>query len=269
MTNFIATALSKSTLIIRNTSIGAATVFALTIGAGINLFPQNVMAQSATPSSIVVNGNQRIATSTILTLAGLEVGQNYSGGQLNAAVQRLNQSGFFKSVDFSVSGGRITIEVEENPTVNVIAFEGNKRLKDEALRGLISSQPRQTFSATRAEKDANEIATAYSVAGRVLATVTPQIINRADNRVDLVFQIIEGRVTEIEDISFVGNRRFSERRLRATLATKQAGLGRAFVSSDTFIEDRLQLDKENLRNFYNNRGYVDFEVLSTSTEIYT
>ena len=194
-------------------------------------------------------------------------GIRYSAGQINAAVQRLNASGFFKSVDFSVKSGRITIVVDENPTINRIAFEGNKKLKDGDLKSLISVQPRQTFSAKQAEADAQQLAAAYSSGGRIDAQVTPRLIERSDNRVDLVFQIVEGRVTEIQKITFVGNRTFSEKRLRSTLATKQAGLIHALISSDTFIQDRLELDKQRLREFYLNRGYVDFSVLSTSADL--
>jgi outer membrane protein insertion porin family len=229
--------------------------------------PSPVAAQSTTVTGVSIDGNKRIASSTILSLAALVPGTRYSSGQINAAVQRLNASGFFKSVDFSVKSGRITIIVDENPTINRIAFEGNKKLKDGDLESLISSQPRQTFSAKRAEADAQQVAAAYSAGGRVDAQVTPRLIERSDNRVDLVFQVTEGRVTEIEKITFVGNRNFSQKRLRSTLATKQAGLIRTLISSDTFIQDRIELDKQRLREFYLNRGYVDFSVLSTSADL--
>jgi len=233
----------------------------------VTTIPTAVFAQSTAITGITVDGNKRIATSTILSLANLDPGRVYTGGQINAAVQRLNASGFFKTVDFSINSGRVTIVVDERPTINRISFEGNKKIKDDDLRALIASQPRQTFSATRAESDAQQVATAYSVGGRITAQITPKLIERSDNRVDLVFQIVEGRVTEIQKITFVGNRDFSERRLRGALETKQAGIARAVVSKDTFIEDRLQLDKQNLRDFYVNRGYVDFQVLSTSAEL--
>ncbi len=229
--------------------------------------PSAVFAQSTTVTGVSIEGNKRIATSTILSLAALLPGKRYSSGQINAAVQRLNSSGFFDTVDFSVKNGRVIIVVDEKPTINRIAFEGNKKLKDGDLKELISSQPRQTFSAEQAESDAQQIAAAYSSGGRVTAQITPKLIERSDNRVDLVFQILEGRVTEIQKITFVGNRNFSSKRLRSALATKQAGLIHALISSDTFIQDRLELDKQRLREFYLNRGFVDFSVLSSSSEL--
>jgi outer membrane protein insertion porin family len=246
------------------------TTSAMAIGmavVSVSMIANPVMAQSTTVTGVSVEGNKRIATSTILSLAALTPGTRYSAGQINAAVQRLNASGFFKTVDFEVRSGRVTIVVDENPTINRIAFEGNKKLKDDDLKGLISSQPRQTFSAKRAEADAQEMAKAYSAGGRIDAQITPRLIERSDNRVDLVFQVVEGRVTEIEKITFVGNRNYSQKRLRTALATKQAGLIRALISSDTFIQDRLELDKQRLREFYLNRGFIDFSVLSTSADL--
>lgn len=260
--------LSKFTKPIRTVCVTTTSAMVIaTAAVSVSMIANPVMAQSTTVTGVLVEGNKRIATSTILSLASLTPGTRYSAGQINAAVQRLNASGFFKSVDFSVRSGRITIVVDENPTVNRIAFEGNKKLKDEDLRELIASQPRQTFSAKRAEADAQQLAAAYSAGGRVDAQVTPRLIERSDNRVDLIFQIVEGRVTEIEKITFVGNRNYSAKRLRSALATKQAGLIRTLVSSDTFIQDRIELDKQKLRKFYLNRGYVDFSVLSTSADL--
>lgn len=253
---------------VRRFSLASSSALALAIvGISATMVPQMAQAQSSTITGISVEGNRRIATSTVLSLAALDPGKTYSGAQINAAVQRLNASGFFKTVDVSIASGRLKIAVDENPTINRISIEGNKKLKDKDLETLISSQPRQTFLASRAENDAQEMAEAYNVGGRINATITPKIIERSDNRVDLIFQVVEGRVTEIEKITFVGNRKFSEKRLRATLATKQAGIARLLVSSDTFIQDRLELDKQNLTNFYKNRGYIDFSVLSTSTEL--
>ena len=260
--------LSKITESIRTACVTTTSAMVIaTAAVSVSLIATPIMAQSTTVTGVSIDGNKRIATSTILSLAALTPGTRYSAGQINAAVQRLNASGFFKSVDFDVKSGRVTIVVDENPTINRIAFEGNKKLKDNDLRGLISSQPRQTFSAKRAEADAQQLAAAYSAGGRVDAQISPRLIERSDNRVDLVFQVVEGRVTEIEKITFVGNRSFSQKRLRSALATKQAGLIRALISSDTFIQDRIELDKQQLREFYLNRGYVDFSVLSTSADL--
>jgi outer membrane protein insertion porin family len=221
---------------------------------------------TAVYSRIDVAGNQRIASDTVRSIAGISSGERVTPGQVNAAAQNLNESGLFESVDVHPEGGRLVIEVVEHPTINLIRIEGNKKLKDDALLELVQSKSRRAFSPTLAEADAKTIAGAYSVTGRLAARVTPKIIRRSDNRVDLVFEVKEGKITEIGRVALIGNRVFSDRRLKRVLATKQAGLLRSVVKGDTYIEDRIEVDKQRLRQFYSKRGYIDFQVQSTTAE---
>lgn len=224
------------------------------------------VAQAANYSNIQVRGNFRIETATIVNFMGLDLGSPLTGGQINAAYQRLLATGLFEEVAITPSGGTLVVTVQEYPTINRINFERNKKLKDEKLAELITSQPRHTYSPAQAEADAALIVEAYRQAGRHSAEVKPKIIRRADNRVDLVFEIFEGDVVEIERLSFVGNRHFSDRRLRRVLGTKQAGILRGLIRSDTFVADRIAFDKQVLADFYLSRGFIDFHILSVATE---
>ncbi len=224
-------------------------------------------AQDFSFSNVVVEGNERVDPATIIAYAGITRGDAVSAAELNDAYQRIANSGLFQSVDLEPQGGTLVIRVEEYPIVNVISFEGNKRLKDENLAELVQSQSRRVYDPALAEADAAAIAESYRVTGRIAATVTPKIIRRSDNRVDLVFEITEGKVVEIERLSFVGNRAFSDRRLRQILETKQAGFLRTFIRRDTFIAERLELDKQVLTEFYLSRGYIDFQVTDAGAEV--
>ncbi|MFD1159456.1 outer membrane protein assembly factor BamA [Roseovarius aestuarii] len=226
-----------------------------------------VTAQNFRFNSINVEGNQRIETATILTFADIAPGQSVSAAQVNDAYQSILASGFFESVEVEPRGSTLLIKVVEFPTINNIAFEGNKKLKDEDLAGFIESRSRQVFSPTKAERDAAVIADAYVQNGRSAARVTPRVIRRSDNRVDLVFEIFEGKAIEVQRIGFVGNRAYSDRRLRRVIDSKQAGLLRAIIARDSFVEDRLEFDKQVLRDFYQSRGYVDFRVTGTNAEL--
>ncbi|WP_085805203.1 outer membrane protein assembly factor BamA [Roseovarius albus] len=230
-------------------------------------FPQNSAAQTYQFNTVSVEGNQRIDTNTILNYAGISRGQTVSAGQLNEAYQDILGSGLFESVEMVPRGSNLTIKVKEFPTINKIAFEGNRKLKDDDLSGFIESRSRQVFSPTKAERDAAIITEAYAQNGRASARVTPKIIKRSDNRVDLVFEVFEGGAIEVQRISFVGNRAYSDRRLRKVIGSKQAGLLRAFIARDSFVEDRLEFDKQVLTDFYNSRGYVDFRVTGTNAEL--
>lgn len=217
-------------------------------------------------SRVDVSGNQRIASDTIRAIAGISAGTRVTPSQINGAVQNLFDSGLFESVDVRPERGRLIIDVAEYPTINEISIEGNRRLKDEDLIGLIGSIPRRAYSPLQAEADTLAITNAYAAAGRLAARVDPKIIRRSDNRVDLVFEVREGRIVEVNRIGFTGNRVYSDRRLRRAIESKQAGLFRAFVRRDTFIPERIEFDKEQLRNFYLRRGYVDANVLSSSAD---
>ncbi|WP_136682774.1 outer membrane protein assembly factor BamA [Falsirhodobacter xinxiangensis] len=233
-----------------------------TVGGAVPL-----LAQGYSFSNVVVEGNQRVDASTILSFAGIQSGQAVSGGQLNDAYQRIVDSGLFETVEIQPQGGTLRIVVAEYPMVNVVAFEGNSILSDERLAELVSSQSRRAYSPSQAEADAAAITTAYAQSGRTAATVTPQIIRRSQNRVDLVFTVAEGRPTEVERISFTGNRSFSDRRLRQVLETRQAGWLRRLISADTFIAERVELDKQLLRDFYLSRGFADVQINDASAEI--
>ncbi|MDF1727587.1 MAG: outer membrane protein assembly factor BamA [Sulfitobacter sp.] len=224
-------------------------------------------AQQYQFNSIVVEGNQRIGDGSILQRAGIRRGQPTSGGQLNDAYQNLQNSGLFESVAIEPRGGTLVITVVELPTVNRISFEGNRRLKDEQLAALVDTTARRVFSPAQAEADAARIADAYNSEGRIAARVQPRIIRRDQNRVDLVFEIFEGDNVEVERVSFVGNRVYSDRRLRRVLGTKQAGLFRRFVRRDTFVEGQIEVDKQLLQDFYLSRGYVDMRTQAVNGQL--
>lgn len=228
--------------------------------------PQSA-AQQYQFNSVVIEGNARIGNSAILSRAGIGRGQAVSAGELNDAYQRLNDSGLFESVSIEPRGGTLVIKVVELPTINRVRFEGNKRIKNDALEALIGSNERRVFNPSQAEKDAAAIAEAYSNDGRIAARVSPKVIRRSQNRVDLVFEIFEGDNVEIERLSFVGNRKYSDRRLRRVLGTKQAGLFRRLVKRDTLVEGRIEFDKQLLRDFYLSRGYVDARVNSVNAQL--
>ena len=223
-------------------------------------------SQESIISSIIVDGNQRISTETIISISKIQTGVSYSPSQLNSALQLIKKSTYFKTATISFQKNILKIYVTENPTINSINFEGNDILQDVNLSKLIMSKERQTLSIPKTEKDADAIATAYADAGRISAAISPKIVKLSDNRVDLIFEISEGRITEVEKITFTGNRVFSDLRLKGVISTKQAGIFRKLIKSDTYLEEKLNYDIDLLRNFYINKGYIDFEV-KTSVEL--
>ena len=230
-------------------------------------FFQIAHAQEFKISSLMIEGNRRIEAATIQSFSGIKEDSVLSVGDVNDAIQLVRDSELFESVAAEFKGTTLIINVVEFPTVNVVTFEGNKLLDETELKNLVRTSPRRVYSASQVSDDTNSITATYANRGHISASVEPRIIRRTDNRVDIVFEIIEGGVVEIERISFVGNRMFSDSRLRRILGTKQAGLFRLLVQRDTLIEDRIEFDQQILKDFYNSRGYVDFQTLSVNSEL--
>ncbi len=242
----------------------------LVLSIGLILSPiaaMQAVAQSFSFSAFEIEGNQRVEDGTILNIGGLSRGQSLSEGDLNAAAQRIRASGLFETVSVSPNRGTLTISVKEWPTINQISIEGNAKVSDAVIMGAVQSQLRRAYSPVQAERDTAAIADVYADKGRINAVVVPRIIRRSNNRVDLIFEVSESDVTEVERISFVGNRKFSEGRLRRVLETKQAGILRAIITRDTFVEERIAFDRRALTDFYQSRGYVDFEVQNVDVSL--
>ena len=247
---------------LRSGITAAAFVAALSLGAA----PQSAIAQSYNFSSVAIEGNERVDASTILTYVGVGRGQTVSAGDLNDAYSRLVGSTLFETVEIIPQGNKLVIKVREYPTIGRISIEGNRRIKDPELREALQSAERRIYSPATAESDAAALIQMYEDRSRLAASVTPKIIRRGENQVDLVFEVVEGRVVEIERLSFVGNSKFSDSRLRRVLQTKQAGLLRTLFQSDNYVPERIEFDKQVLTDFYQARGYVDFRVQNVSSE---
>ncbi len=273
LTNFLrAPRLRKSSRGCSDASTGyrrftAGTLFIAFMALVFSLAPTVSEAQSYRFTNVAIAGNQRIESGTILTYAGIGRGQTVSAGELNEAYQRIVGSGLFEEVSIDPRGSTLQITVTEYPTISKIAFEGNKKIKDEDLAGQIESASRQVFNPAMAERDAATIVGAYAESGRSAARVNAKVIRRSDNRVDLIFEVFEGKKIEVQRLSFVGNRAYSDRRLRRVVDSKQAGLFRALVNRDTFVQDRIEFDKQLLSDFYAARGYVDFRITGVNAEL--
>ena len=224
-------------------------------------------AQPFELNSISVEGNERISNSAITNYSKLREGAFVSDQELNEAYNNIVNTELFRSVKFKRRDKILTIEVEEYPTVNLVSFEGNKKFTDQRLSKLLTIKPRFVFSPKTLEIDLKAIEDTYRNSGRVSARIRPKVVNLADNRVNVIFEIYEGNTVEVEKISFVGNRDFSDRRLRRVLESKQAGILRKLILRDTLISERISLDKRLLTDFYRSRGYADFEIFDVNAEL--
>ena len=216
---------------------------------------------------VLIRGNRRIEPGTIVSYMELPTDRAITAEDLNAATRRLFDTGLFRDVTIVPTERGLVVEVVENPSINEIAFEGNSRITDEDLNRIISVRPRFPFTPAAAEADAQAIIELYRRTGRFGASVEPKVIEREENRVDLVFEIDEGPLTGIKAINFTGNSVFSDRRLRNEIETRESDFLSFLFSTDVYDPDRVELDGSLLRQFYLSRGYADFTLLSTTAEL--
>lgn len=216
---------------------------------------------------ILVDGNQRVEADTILSYLLIQPGQVADSRLTNMSIQTLFATGLFSDVQIEDRGAIVIVRVEENPIINRVVLEGNRAIKDDKITDEIQAQPRAIFTRARVQSDVQRIIEVYRRAGRFAATVTPKIVELEQNRVDLIFEISEGPITGVRRINFVGNERFSDRRLRRELVTQESRWWRFFSSNDNYDPDRIEYDRELLRRFYSNQGYANFRVLSSVAEL--
>ncbi|CDX18005.1 Outer membrane protein assembly factor BamA [Mesorhizobium sp. ORS 3324] len=230
-------------------------------------FVATSVAEAAVVSRVEVSGNQRVDAETIRNYISIKPGKPFSSGDIDSAVKALFGTGLFSDVQINQVGSTLVVKVSEYKVVNQVLFQGNKKLKDNALQAAIQLKPRATFSQQALDADVEAVKAAYRRIGRDDAAVTTQIMDLGDNRVNVVFNINEGARTQIAAINFVGNSAFSSRRLSDVINTKRSTWLSFVLRDDVYDEDKLRADQELLRRFYYNHGYADFQVISAVGEL--
>jgi len=238
----------------------------------------NPAAQVAAPAAeaprviqhIAVRGTQRVEPGTVLTYVGVREGDNYTPADADTALKALMATGLFTSdtrINFDGATGTLTIRVTENPIVNQVVFEGNSKVSDKDLTKEVQIKPRAVFTRAKIQADVQRIIELYRRNGKFAARVDPQIIQRPQNRVDLIFSITDGPTTGVSRINFIGNKIFDSNTLKGQIATEESRWWKFLASNDNYDPDRLSFDRESLRRYYINRGYADFKVLSAVAQL--
>jgi outer membrane protein insertion porin family len=264
--------------VLRDVVVGAGICVA-TVGAGAGLllgtatgaWAQDGVAQPQ-PSGvairrIVVEGNQRIEPSTITSYLLVRPGDTFDAERIDLSLKTLFATGLFADVQIEQREADLVVSVIENPIINRVIFEGVSSLKEDDLQEEVQAKPRSVFTPARAQADVQRIIELYRRSGRFAASITPQVRELDQNRVDLIFEVDEGPVTGVRDVNFIGNQEFSDRTLRDAIVTTESHWWNFFTKNDNYDPDRLEYDREQLRQYYNNRGYADFRVVSAVAEL--
>lgn len=228
--------------------------------------------EAAAPAPVVIQrinviGNQRLEPDTVLSYIRLRPGQVYSEAAADQALKDLFATELFADVQVRQEAGVVTIQIKENPVVNRIIFEGNKRLKEEKITPEIKLAARQIFTRSKVRADVARIIELYKRQGRFAASVEPKMVQLEQNRVDVVYEITEGPKSKVRQINIIGNEVFSDGDLRGEMVTKQARFTRFMSSRTSYDPDRMAYDQQKLRQFYLTKGYADFRVVSAVAEL--
>jgi len=233
------------------------------------VIPQVAFAQQqgGVVSRILVQGNERIEQSTVVSYLPIQPGETVDSARIDLAVKALFRTDLFSDVTIAFNSGDLIVTIVENPIINRVIFEGNKGLKEDKLRDEVTVRPRGIFTRAKVQGDVSRIVELYRRSGRISANVTPQIIELPQKRVDLIFKIDEGPKSGILSVNFLGNRAFSDNDLRDVVVTEETRWFKFFSNNANYDPDRLEYDKEQLRKHYRNRGYYDFRVSSAVAEL--
>lgn len=217
--------------------------------------------------TIAVQGSQRLEPTTIVSYVQMRPGDTYTAAAADQALKDLAATELFSDFSIRNNDGNVVIQIEENPIINRIVLEGNKRLKDDKIRPEINLASRQIFTRSKVRADVARIIELYKRQGRFAASVEPQMVQLDQNRVDVVFEITEGPKSKVRQINILGNEEFSDKELRGEMVTKVSSLLKIMSSNTSYDPDRLAFDQQKLRQFYLTEGYADFRVVSAVAEL--
>ncbi|HEY8193819.1 MAG TPA: POTRA domain-containing protein, partial [Hyphomicrobium sp.] len=217
--------------------------------------------------NIEISGNRRVEPETVRSYLQFNVGDPYSAAKIDGSIKALFATGLFADVSIQPKGSTVVVILKENPVIAQVAFEGNSEVDTATLVGEVQLKPRSVFTRAKAQADVQRILDVYRRQGRFAANVEPKIIELEQDRVNLVFEITEGNATKVKGINFVGNHAFSDSQLRDIISTTQAGWFDFLKGTSVYDPDRMNLDRELIRQYYLKNGYADASVTAANAEI--
>jgi outer membrane protein insertion porin family len=236
-------------------------------GPGVAPAPTPAVAPGGIVREVRIEGSQRVEPETIRSYLLIQPGDPFDNERVDRSLKALFATGLFADVAIRREGDGLVVRVVENPIINRIAFEGNRKLSDNQLSAEVQLKPRTVFTRTKVQADVKRVLELYRRNGRFAATVDAKVIQLPQNRVDLVFEINEGASTGIKRINFIGAHEYSVSRLKEVVSTRESRWYRFFSTDDIYDPDRLTYDRELLRKFYLSEGYADFRVVSAVAEL--
>lgn len=217
--------------------------------------------------TFIISGNNRIDNAVIIRDSKIDTFDVIDQKALSKIVKNLYSTGYFNDVKIFKDNNVINIVIKENPIINEIAFEGNSEIKDITLSDEVTLKPRNVYSPEQVKSDVLKIQNIYKRMGFFSTYIEPKIIRLDQNRINLVFEIAEGLEAKIKKINFIGNKIFSDSTLKDVIYSEETRWYKFWGSGDKFDQDRLNYDKDLLKKYYFENGYIDFKILSSTSQL--
>lgn len=227
----------------------------------------SAIAREEVITRIQVENNQRVEEATVLSYLEIKEGERFDKSKINKSIKKMFATGLFSDISTRLDGGTLIVTVQENPIINTVSFEGNKKINEETLKSETSLAPRSVYTRAKVKNDVKRIQDIYRKSGRFSVSVSPKAVTLDNNRIDLVYEIKEGKKTTVKKILFIGNKNFDSETLKKVINTKEKRWYSFYSGNDTYDPDKVAFDSELLRKFYLSKGYADFKMIPTVAEI--
>jgi outer membrane protein insertion porin family len=236
-------------------------------GAGVITLASASVAEAAVIQRVDVRGASRVGSEAVRDNISIKPGKSFSPADIDGSIKQLYATGYFSDVHMNVAGGTLVVTVKENELINAVVFNGNRKIKDDKLQGIVQTHAAGPYSESQVQSDIQTIKDAYAAIGRNEVQVTTQTVQVGEGRINVAFVINEGDRTKIDKINFSGNQAYNSGRLASVIGTKKTNFLSFLTRKDVYSADRQKADEDALRQFYYNHGYADFRIVSADATL--
>lgn len=215
-----------------------------------------------------VEGNKRISEETIKVYGEIEINKDYDSVGLDNILKNLYSTNFFEDVKIKLSNGVLKISLVEYPVINAIQIFGEEAKKiKKAILDRMALKEKGPFIRTNLSNDINIIKRAYAGLGFNFVEVETKYEEFSENRINLIINIKKGQKTKIHQISFIGDKKIRDRRLRDVIASEEHKFWKFISKNVYYSESNVELDKRLLKNYFKSEGYYDVQVISSNAVV--
>ena len=227
----------------------------------------NVYSYSEVVNKVDVQGNDRISSETIMIFGDIVIGNNYEESDVSLLIKKLYETRFFSNISVELANNKLTIVVEENPIVYSIIFKGEKAKKHvEKIKEFLLVREKSSYVSNNIKHDINQIKSFYRARGYYFVKIDAEIEKLEKNRVNIFYSIDAGEKAKISKIYFLGDKKFRDKRLRDIIISEEAKFWK-FLSQNVYLnQERIELEKRLLENYYRNKGYYEVDLTSSNVE---